>query len=113
MMLYRYLKKLWRKFRRKDSIEKVEWVESRQEIPEKIGDALYIVGCSNSKWVVVNCPCRCGEKIDINLMNCHSPQWRLKYQSGKITLFPSIWITEDKCGSHFWIKENNIIWVED
>ena len=37
------------------------------ELPPRVRNALYIVGLP-AKWAVLDCPCRCGERIVVNLM---------------------------------------------
>lgn len=112
MTLINYLKNLWKRLTRRQKVNQIEWVQSRHDIPDNIGKNLFIVGHSNPKWVVMKCPCGCGERLDVNLMKSHHPHWNISYQSEKISLYPSIWLSEDKCGSHFWLKKNKIIWID-
>lgn len=102
---------LWRRIRRRQRIKSVVRVESRGDLPKKLGAAIYIVGIDIPKWAVLECPCRCGERIDVNLMRARRPVWRLLAEHGKVTLQPSLWVPADKCGSHFWVRDNRIIWV--
>lgn len=102
---------LWKKIRRRRRIKSVVRVESRGELPKKLGTAIYIVGSEGPKWVVLDCPCRCGERIDVNLMRSRRPVWQLAEKHGNVTLDPSLWLPAEKCGSHFWIRDNRIIWV--
>lgn len=85
-------------------------VTSRSELPRFLGSALYIVG-ENPKWVVLKCPCGCGETIDVNLMKSRSPFWTVLMRDGKATLRPSIWVPAERCGSHFFINDSRIDWV--
>jgi hypothetical protein len=111
MKLLEKSKAFWRKLRRRRRFKSVIRVESRGELPKKLGAAIYIVGNETPKWAVVDCPCRCGERIDVNLMHARRPAWHLVVKHGKATLQPSLWVPSEKCGSHFWVRENRIIWV--
>lgn len=105
-----YLKSLWLWFRRRHEIKALVHVESRSDIPDKLGNTLYIVG-DPAKWAVLQCPCGCGETIDVNLMTTRKPVWQLSLANGKVSFHPSLWVPKEKCGAHFWIKNGKIIWV--
>jgi hypothetical protein len=93
---------------------KVQMIPSMRKLPETIKNRLYIVGTSgNFKWAILSCPCGCGERIDVCLMPTARPRWELTLQSGRVTLSPSIWVPSERCGSHFWIRRNRIIWCND
>ncbi len=109
--LLRYLLLLWRRFWRRDRLKHVVHLDSRSELPKRLGDSIYIVGGESPKWAVLACPCRCGEQIDVNLMTSRRPNWQLTMRNDSVTLRPSLWVPEDKCGSHFWITDNAIKWV--
>jgi Family of unknown function (DUF6527) len=114
MKLLAKSKVFWRKLRRRRRLKSVIRVDSRAELPTKptnLGAAICIVGSDSPKWAVLDCPCRCGERIDVNLMLARRPTWQLVTKQGKVTLQPSLWVTSEKCGSHFWVRENRIIWV--
>ena len=55
------------------------------------------------------CACGCGEKVVTPL----SPvDWKLKKHGELISLFPSIGNWNYSCKSHYWIRNNKIIWAE-
>src|SRR5271168_5126321 len=62
-------------------------------------------------WVVLQCPCRCGERLNVNLMRTARPHWTLSLTRGKASLSPSLWVSTNKCGSHFWLVDNGVIWA--
>jgi hypothetical protein len=64
-----------------------------------------------AKWATLQCPCGCGDTIDVNLMKTRHPVWQLSITNGKATFHPSLWVPKEKCGAHFWIKNGKIIWV--
>ena len=108
--LVAYFRSLWLRFRRRHEIATIVQVGSRSEIPDKLGRTLYIVG-DPPKWVVLQCPCGCGDTIDVNLMRSRNPVWRLSVVNGKPTFHPSLWVPAEKCGAHFWIRDGKITWV--
>jgi len=95
---------------RRHEISAIVRVGSRSGIPDKPGRALYIVG-DPPKWAILQCPCGCGDTIDVNLMKSRSPVWQLSFANGKPSFHPSLWVPKEKCGAHFWIKDGKIIWV--
>jgi hypothetical protein len=101
----------WRKRRRRRRIDRVVQVESMSDVPKKLKGDLYIVGMSKPKWAILACPCRCGERIDVNLMASRQPAWQVTKSGQEVTLHPSLWMPKEKCGSHFWIRKNRINWV--
>lgn len=67
-------------------------------------------------WVKFKCPCGCGEEIMLSLNPQIKPCWSLKVKdiNGKYvaTLSPSINLTGYQCKSHFFIRDNKVIWVQ-
>lgn len=113
MNIISHLSRLWMRFRRRQSLGDVYYVESMKEVPDNLGKYVYVVGINKPKWVIINCPCKCGERLAINLMKSHYPRWNLKITDGVISLWPSLWMQDKKCSSHFWIKESRVIWVSE
>jgi hypothetical protein len=111
MILIKWIDSSWRRLRRRHRIKAVRRVESMHELPDDVGVTLYIVGLSKPKWVVLSCPCRCGARIDVNLMASREPAWTLSGADKEITLNPSLWMSEKQCGSHFFIRRGRILWV--
>lgn len=111
MNILKRIGNVWKKLRRRKCLEKVIWVESRGDLPSHLGARIYVVGNEKPKWVVLDCPCRCGERIDVNLMVARLPAWEFSAMDGMVTLWPSLWMPQEQCGSHFWIENNRITWV--
>jgi hypothetical protein len=63
-------------------------------------------------WSVgMNCPCGCGDVIELLLLPTANPHWTLSLDSLKRpTLNPSVWRAVG-CGSHFWVRSGRIFWV--
>lgn len=107
----RILRKLLARIELRPVKLKLSIVPSMKDLPQIDPKCLYVVGRPRQyKWAILACPCGCGERVDICLMPSAAPRWEIFMTRGKATLCPSIWIPSDRCGSHFWIRENRIIW---
>jgi hypothetical protein len=64
-------------------------------------------------WMAgMNCPCGCGDIIELMLLKGMHPRWEIKVDAlGRPTLSPSVFRTEG-CKSHFWIKGGQIVWCK-
>src|SRR5262249_8443189 len=59
-------------------------------------------------WLLLKCPCGCGDEIPVNLDRRAGKAWRI-YRSGKgLTLFPSVW-RDTGCQSHFIVWRDQIL----
>ena len=60
--------------------------------------------------VIHLCACGCGEEVNTPL----SPTgWKLTYDGKNIALDPSIGNWNFDCRSHYWIKNNEVVWAEN
>lgn len=72
------------------------------------GDAVLIVR-GTPRWLLIKCPCGCGEQIPVNLDPRAGKAWRLyRGPTTGLTLFPSIW-RDTGCQSHFVIWRDRIL----
>lgn len=72
------------------------------------GDAV-IIQREIPRWLILKCPCGCGEEIPINLDRRAGKAWRYYGNTGDgMTLFPSIW-RDTGCGSHFVVWRGRIL----
>lgn len=55
------------------------------------------------------CPCGCNTKVFTRL---GPAGWSFKEKKGKATLSPSLGNWQLPCQSHYWIRENKIVWSE-
>lgn len=53
------------------------------------------------------CACGCGERVVTPLTPV---DWRVRLAGGKVSLHPSIGNWNYACKSHYWIKNNEVIW---
>jgi hypothetical protein len=89
-------------------------VQSRREVGallRKPGDAV-IIQRGQPRWMILNCPCGCGEDIPINLDRRAGDAWRYYDGSGGgVTLFPSVW-RDTGCQSHFIVWRGRILLLD-
>ena len=58
----------------------------------------------------LNCPCGCGEVIQLNLLEAARPCWKVReHPKGLVSITPSVQRTKG-CRSHFWLREGEIYW---
>lgn len=76
-------------------------------IPNVIEDGILYV-CIKYDTAIHKCACGCGEEVITPL----SPSgWTLVYNGKTVTLTPSIGNWSYRCKSHYWLKEDTIIWA--
>jgi len=93
----------------------VTTVASMDDVPKRLGDTVYLIERGGTlRWAVLMCPCGCGKRVEANLMRSRWPRWRVRrHKDRSITLMPSLWLSSDDCGSHFWIYRNRVVWVSE
>ncbi len=102
----------WFRLRRRKKISRIVHVSTMSQVPKRLGAAAFIVKkVGVPRWIVLQCPCRCGARIDVNLMKNACPRWDLLVEGKRITVRPSLWQPTNRCGSHFFISRNAIKWV--
>jgi hypothetical protein len=72
------------------------------------GDAV-LIERGRPRWLLLSCPCGCGEELPINLDSRAGPAWRLyKNVRHGVSVYPSVW-RDTGCGSHFIIWRDRIL----
>lgn len=80
-----------------------------QRVPEELEPGLLYV-CFDCNVIVHLCACGCGKKVVLPI----APDfWRVKYNGEAVSLFPSIGNFQFPCKSHYWIRENVVVWADD
>ncbi len=69
-----------------------------------------LVERSRARWLLVRCPCGCGETIALNVDAGAGPAWRLYWRGSALSVFPSVWKASG-CESHFIIWRGRIDWL--
>lgn len=57
-----------------------------------------------------SCCCGCGEKVVTPIT---PTDWKIIFNGETISLHPSIGNWSFECRSHYWVRENQIVWVGD
>jgi uncharacterized protein DUF6527 len=74
---------------------------------QQAGDAVFI-DRGAPRWLLLKCPCGCGELYSINLDPAAGPAWHIyKRARSGISIYPSIW-RDNGCQSHYIIWRNKI-----
>lgn len=102
---------------KKDKFKKVIIVESGNtvRIPSK---TLMLTKKGNMfTWLRYKCPCGCGETISLSLSPIIQPYWAAsisKYKNKRllVTVTPSVYMRNTKCGAHYFITKNKVIWCK-
>lgn len=84
-------------------------IEVVHRVPEELDSGkLYV--CFDCNVVIHLCACGCGEKVVLPI----DPQfWSVTYNGETASLYPSIGNFQFPCKSHYWIKNNRVIWVPE
>jgi hypothetical protein len=78
-------------------------------IPDKLEDGMIYISAEYAT-AVHKCCCGCQSKLVTPLSR---KDWRLTYDGETVTLHPSIGNFQFNCRSHYWIRENKIIWLPE
>lgn len=98
--------------RRRRRLAGVAVVEYVNDVPDRTGGMLFIVVRGGlARRAFLDCPCRCGRRLELNLSPQRSPFWVVHTTGNKATLRPSVWVPADQCGSHFFVTASRIKWV--
>lgn len=98
-----------------------EWWASPRKVIEVHGDLplsklpsrdLLLLREGGEAWsILMRCPCRCGQPVELPLIHEASPRWSLQVdKEGHPTLAPSIWRREG-CRAHFFVRGGKVVWV--
>lgn len=105
------LKNIFKKWFRKSgkpNYDSIQYVESLADVPKNTGTVIFIVtDGSKNKWIVFQCPNKCGRRVEVNLMRSKFPYWTLEIRKKKISLHPSVVV--QGCGAHFWLTDSKVI----
>lgn len=88
----------------------IEHFEPRftSRIPEHLEDGILYIS-TDCNAVIHKCACGCGEEVSTPL---GKRGWKLLYDGERVSLSPSIGNFSYPCRSHYFIRENNVIWAE-
>lgn len=78
-------------------------------IPESLADGVLYVSLTYGT-VSHRCCCGCGREVVTPLT---PTDWKLIFDGETISLDPSVGNWNFPCRSHYWIRNNSVIWAED
>lgn len=100
--------KQWFSKKDKPTFKNVVYVQSLADVPQKTESDIFVVSESGiNKWVVFQCPNKCGKRVEVNLMRSRYPYWTVKIRKKKVSLYPSV-VVQD-CGAHFWLTDSKVL----
>lgn len=105
---------------RAKSVKSPEWTYTLQSFDDRRaaanaarrdGIAALVRVADRNKWLLLKCPCGCGQQIALNLMQSHTPSWQVEVRSrASFSIHPSVDATS--CGAHFWLRDGRVIWCQ-
>ena len=103
-----------------------EWIRSRLrrdlrvqtmegfDMPATIAQGVVLrLTVNGEDWLAgMQCPCQCGDVIELMLLKGVHPRWDFKVDRlSRPTLSPSVFRATG-CRSHFWIRAGQITWCD-
>jgi hypothetical protein len=77
-------------------------------IPKALEDGVLYIS-NEFRTAIHRCCCGCGTKIVTPL---HETEFSLVERGDNVSLHPSIGNWDHPCQSHYWIRDNQVIWAE-
>ena len=89
-------------------------VAAGDEIPDRLPRrGVVLVGTAQRPtWAALDCPCRTGHRLLVNLDNRRYPYWRISSER-RLSLSPSIDSVAHGRRCHFVLKKGKIRWTRD
>jgi hypothetical protein len=78
------------------------------DIPEELDEGVLYVSIQH-RTVSHLCPCGCRAKV---VTPIKPPKWHLTFDGDTVSLSPSVGNWQHPCRSHYWIRNNQILWAE-
>lgn len=103
-----WIRKLWQRHGPK---RRLIIVDGDTQPDQLLTKHLYVCRDDGENWsAAMRCPCGCGDKLEMMLLEEAKPSWKLKTQDQTPpTLHPSVW-RQSGCGAHFWLRDGHIHW---
>jgi hypothetical protein len=110
--IIRFFARLAPRLLRRRRFADVRVVERVSDVPDETGNLIYLVERGgNLRWAILDCPCRQGHLLSVDLNPTHDPHWTVRREDLAVSLYPSLWY-RDQCRSHFLITRNMVKWVQ-
>ncbi|MEO8390684.1 DUF6527 family protein [Polaromonas sp.] len=78
-------------------------------VPDKLQEGVLYVSIEYAT-VVHKCMCGCGKEV---AMPISPTDWCLTFDGDSISLDPSVGNWSFPCRSHYWIRNNQVLWCDD
>jgi hypothetical protein len=78
-------------------------------IPDDLSDGVLYIS-EQYRTASHKCCCGCGEEVVTPLTPA---DWSLRKDEDSVSLHPSIGNWSFACRSHYWIRQNNVVWARD
>lgn len=103
-------RRLWAKIEFARNLKVVAGDSLPKELPSR---NLILAREADEDWSVgFLCPCGCGRRVELLLVEEAKPRWRLDMdEKGRPTLTPSVWL-RGGCKSHFFLRKGRITWCD-
>lgn len=97
----------------KPRISEVSWYQSQAELPDELPrHCLALIGEPDGpKWLVLECPCGHGHRLQVNLSSSRYPLWVVEEEGPSVT--PSIDLRGPLRRCHFWLRDGRVYWTRD
>ena len=79
-----------------------------EEIPQNIDEGILYV-CLHYNSIIHKCACGCGEIVSTPLDRKYG--WTMKYEGEYISIYQYIGNGAYNCQSHYYIRDNEIVWL--
>jgi hypothetical protein len=92
----------------------VAQVEAGDQVPTRLPKhSAVLVGTGNyPKWLALDCPCRTGHRLMVNLDRGRRPYWTIT-TSPRLVLKPSIDSITPSRRCHFLLRDGKVTWVPE
>ena len=90
-----------------------EWVEDLPDLPRD--RTVYIIGGREHPFhAAIVCPrSACRQVIHLDISHQVSRRWRMtEHEDGRISLAPSVHVTDLPCKCHYWMRKGTIMWSD-
>ena len=95
-------------------LDEVRWYETYADLPEHLPrHQLAVIGePQRPKWLVLECPCGNGHRLEVNLSRGRRPFWAVELDPVP-SVEPSIDLREPGRRCHFWLLGGRVRWTPD
>jgi hypothetical protein len=76
-------------------------------IPDVVEEGVLYIS-TKFATAIHKCPCGCGEIV---VTPIRPADWTLEWNGDTVSLYPSIGNWSLSCQSHYWIRENRVVWA--